>query len=191
MITNGITLQVTKTTGIMAADFRADMAENWQQMTVKNGGNFFGKTFIPFGKEGNIGEEVIMNIIQQHNLFLRSTKQRSNQNLSDIDCHIGIVTASAEDMDAATDTLRDIFYQYKDEYGGQLFNAIEKTNTGGAYKFLLQESNTETVDNMLNNLDTTLDDFGAWDDCDVPFIYLTVLPISVVDRVIKSTPTAF
>jgi hypothetical protein len=26
-------------------------------MTVKNGGTLFGKTFIPFGKEGDIGDE--------------------------------------------------------------------------------------------------------------------------------------
>jgi hypothetical protein len=46
-------------------------------------------------------------------------------------------------------------------------------------------------DNMLNNLDATLDAFGAWDDCDVHFRYLTSLPISVVGRVVKSTPTDF
>jgi hypothetical protein len=30
MSTNGITLQVTKTPGITAADFRAEMAKKWQ-----------------------------------------------------------------------------------------------------------------------------------------------------------------
>jgi hypothetical protein len=44
---------------------------------------------------------------------------------------------------------------------------------------------------MLNNLDATLDAFGAWDDCDVNFRYLTSLLISVVGRVVKSTPTSF
>jgi hypothetical protein len=94
-------------------------------------------------------------------------------------------------LDAATVTLRDLFYQYKDEYGGQLFDAIEKMNTGGTYIFLFYESKTETVDNMLNNLDATLDAFVAWDDCDAHFRYLTALPISVVGRVVKSTPTSF
>jgi hypothetical protein len=69
--TNGITLQVTRTPGIKATYFRADMAEKWQRMTVKTGGTLFGKTFIPFGKEGYIGDEFMMNIIQQHKLFLR------------------------------------------------------------------------------------------------------------------------
>jgi hypothetical protein len=74
-------------------------------MKVKNGGTLFGKIFIPFGKEGEIGDEGLMNIIQQQNHFLHSTKQCIVQNLNDIDCPIGIVTGSAEDMDAATVTL--------------------------------------------------------------------------------------
>jgi hypothetical protein len=81
MTTNGITLQVTKTPGIAAADFCADMTKKWQQMTVKNGGTLFVRTYIPFEKEGDIGYEVMTTIMQQHNLCLRSTKQRIVQNL--------------------------------------------------------------------------------------------------------------
>jgi hypothetical protein len=87
---------VTKTPGITAADFHAEMAENWQKLTVKNGGTLCGKAFIPFGKEGDIGDEVMTNIIQQQNNFLRSTKQRIVQNLNDIDCPIDIVSGSRE-----------------------------------------------------------------------------------------------
>jgi hypothetical protein len=64
------------------------MAEKWQQMTAKYGGTLFGKTFILFGKEGDIGDEVVTNIIQKQNNFLRSTKQLIVQNLNDIDCPI-------------------------------------------------------------------------------------------------------
>jgi hypothetical protein len=142
-------------------------------------------------KKGDKGDEVMTNIIQQQNHFLRSTKQCIFQNLNSIDCPIGIFTGSAEDLDAATVTLRDICYQYKDEDGGQLFDAIKNTNTGGTYIFLFHERKTETVQNMLNNLDATLDAFGAWDDCDLHFRYPTTLPIRVVGRVVKSTPTAF
>jgi hypothetical protein len=120
------------------------------------------------------------NIIQQQNNFLRSTKQRIVQNLNDIDCPIDIVTGSTEDMAAATVTLRDILYQYKDDDGGQLFDVIEKTNTGGTYRFLFHKSKIEIVNNMLNNLDATLDAFGARDECDVHFRYLKYVPISVV-----------
>jgi hypothetical protein len=82
MAKNGITLQVTTTPGINIAGFRADMAENWQRMTVKTGGTLFGKTFIPFGTEGGIGDDIMTIIIQQQNNFLRSTKQRIVQSLN-------------------------------------------------------------------------------------------------------------
>jgi hypothetical protein len=130
-------------------------------------------------------------LIQQHNTFLRSTKQRIVQKLNVIDCPIDIATGTAYDMDAETATLREIFYQYKNDDGGQLFEAIEKTNRGGTFRFLFHERNTETVENTLSNLDETLNTFGVWDDCDVHFQYLKVLPIIVVGCIAKSTTTAF
>jgi hypothetical protein len=124
MLTNGITLQVTKTPGITAADFRAEMAEKWQKLTAKTDSS--EKTFIPFGKEGDIGYEVMTNIIQQQNNVLRLTKQRIVQSLNDIDCPIDIISGSGEEIDAATISLRDVLYQYKDSEGKQLIDAIEK-----------------------------------------------------------------
>jgi hypothetical protein len=191
MSTNGTTLQVTRTPGITAADFRAEMAEKWQKLTAKNGGTLFGKTFIPFGKEGDIGDEVMTNIIQQQNYFLRSTKQRIVQNLNDIDFPIDIISGSGEEIDAATISLRDMFYQYKDAEGKQLIDSIEKTNTGGTYRFLFHEKKTKLIDNMLNNLDAALDEIGAWGECDAHYRYMMTYPIGVVGRVAKSTPTAF
>jgi hypothetical protein len=191
MSTNGITLQVTKTPGITAADFRAEMAEKWQRLTAKNGGTHFSKPFIPFRKEGDIFNEVMTNIIQQQNNFLRSTKQRIVQNLNDIDCPIDIISGSGEEIDAATISLRDVLYQYKDSEGKQLIDAVEKMNTGGTCIFLFHEKKTESTDNMLNNLDATLDEIGAWGECDVHYRYMTAYPIGVVDRVAKSTPTDF
>jgi hypothetical protein len=44
---------------------------------------------------------------------------------------------------------------------------------------------------MLNNLDATLDEIGAWGECDVHYRYMTAYPIGVVGRVAKLTPTAF
>jgi hypothetical protein len=139
MSTNGITLQVTKTHGITAADFRAEMAEKWQKLTAKHRGTLFGKTFIPFGKEGYIGDEVMTNITQKQNNFLHLTKQRIVQDLNDIDCPIDIVSGSGEELDTATISIRDVFYQYKDGEGKQLINAIKKKNTGGTYIFLFHE----------------------------------------------------
>jgi hypothetical protein len=84
-----------------------------------------------------------------------------------------------------------VFYQYKDSDGKQLIDAIGKTSTGGTYRFLFHEKKTESIDNMINNLDATLDEIGAWGKCDVHYRYTTTYPIGVVDRVEKSTPTAF
>jgi hypothetical protein len=69
-----------------------------------------------------------------------------------------------------------------------LIDAIEKTNTGGMYIFLFHDKNTELIDNMLNNLDATLDDIGTWGECDVHYRYMTAYPIGVVGRVAKSSP---
>jgi hypothetical protein len=84
-----------------------------------------------------------------------------------------------------------VFYQYKDSEGKQLIDAIDKTNTGGTYRFLFHEKKTESIDNILNNLDATLDDIGAWGECDVHYRYMTAYPIGVVGRVATYTPTAF
>jgi hypothetical protein len=98
---------------------------------------------------------------------------------------------SVEELYAATISLRDVFYQYKDGEGKQLIDAIEKTNTGGTYRFFFHEKKIELIDNMLNNIDVTLDEIGAWGECDVHCRYMNAYPIGLVDRVAKSTPTAF
>jgi hypothetical protein len=130
-------------------------------------------------------------IIQQQNNFLHSIKQLIVQNLNDMDCIRDMAIGSAEDMDTATVTLREILYQYKHDDWGQLFDDIEKTKKVGTYRFLFHERNTETVDNMFSNLDAISDAFWSWDNCDVRFRYMTALPISVVGRVSKSTPSSF
>jgi hypothetical protein len=44
---------------------------------------------------------------------------------------------------------------------------------------------------MLNNLDATLDEIGAWGECYVHYRYMAAYTIGLVGRVAKSTPTAF
>jgi hypothetical protein len=72
-----------------------------------------------------------------------------------------------------------------------LIDAIEKKNTGGMYIFLFHEKKTESINNMPNNLNATLDEIGAWRKCNAHYRYMTAYPISVLGRVAKSTPTAF
>jgi hypothetical protein len=84
-----------------------------------------------------------------------------------------------------------VFYQYKDSEGKQLIESIDKTNTGGTYIFIFHEKKTESIDNMLNDLDATLDEIGAWGECDVHYRCMTAYPIGVVGIISKSAPTAF
>jgi hypothetical protein len=66
MSTTGVTLQVAKTEGITATEFRANMAEKWQQLDAKTGGSLFGKKFTPFGKDGDLGDDIMTAIISKH-----------------------------------------------------------------------------------------------------------------------------
>jgi hypothetical protein len=111
--------------------------------------------------------------------------------MNDIDCPIDIVSGRGEELDAAAISLCDVFYKYKDREGKQLIDAIEKTNTGGTSRILFHEKEIELIDNMLNNLDATLDEIGAWGECDVHYRYMNAYPNCVVGRVAKSTPTDF
>jgi hypothetical protein len=99
MSTTGVTLQVAKTEVITATEFRANIAEKWQQLDAKTGGSLFDKKFIPFGKEGDLGDEITMVIILKQNRFLKNSKQRVIHNPNDIDEIAEISLADEEDMD--------------------------------------------------------------------------------------------
>jgi hypothetical protein len=81
----GVTIQIAKSPNATAADFRATMADKWQRINAKNGGTLFGKTFIPFRKEGDMGDAIMTNVIQQQHKFLAETKQRIVHNLNNVD----------------------------------------------------------------------------------------------------------
>jgi hypothetical protein len=187
----GVTMQIAKSPDATAADFRASMAEKWQRISAKNGGTLYGKTFIPFGKEGDMGDTIMTNVIQQQNKFLAETKQRIVHNLNDVDKIIEIALGEDVDMDPIGITLRDIFFNYHDKNGNRLIDAIEKTGTGGTYLFLFQQSKTEEVDKMLEHIDDTLTSIGDWDECHTHFRYLPSMPISVVGRIPRTTQPAF
>jgi hypothetical protein len=54
-----LTLQVVKVKGISATEFCANMAKKWQKLTAKTGGNLYNKTFVPFRKEGELGDGIM------------------------------------------------------------------------------------------------------------------------------------
>jgi hypothetical protein len=56
-----------------------------QGLTAKTGGTLWGKTFIPFGREGGMGDGVMTSVFQHKNKYLQEATQRIVQNLADID----------------------------------------------------------------------------------------------------------
>jgi hypothetical protein len=191
LTTTGVTMQIAKSPNATAADFRASMADKWQMINANNGGTLYGKTFIPFGKEGDMGNAIMMNVIQQQNIFLAKTKQHIVHNLNDVDDIIEIALGEDVDMDPAGIKLRYIFFSYQDNNGNRIIDAIEKTSTGDTYRFLFQQSKTEEVDKMLEHIDETLTSIGDWDECHTHFRYLPSTPISVVGRIPRTTKPEF
>jgi hypothetical protein len=68
----------------------------------------YGKKIIPFGKEGDMGDTIMTNVIQQQNKFLAETKQRIVHNRNDVDEIIEIALGEDVDMDPTGITLRDL-----------------------------------------------------------------------------------
>jgi hypothetical protein len=191
LTTTGVTTQIENSPNLVATDFRASITEKWQNINAKNVGTLYGKTFIPFGKEGDMGDAIMTNVIQQQNKFLSETKKRIVHNLSDVDGIIEIFLGEDVDMDPAGISLRYILYNHQDKEGNRLIDAIEKTSTGGTYRFLFQQSKAEEVDTMLEHIDETLNSIGDWEECHTHFRYLPSMSISVVGRVPRSTHPAF
>jgi hypothetical protein len=55
-----------------------------QGPTAKTGGTLWGKTFIPFGHEGDMGDAIMTVVFQKQNKHLQEATQRIVQNLADI-----------------------------------------------------------------------------------------------------------
>jgi hypothetical protein len=83
--TTGIALQIAKRPGVSEQTFREELAQRWSNLTIKSGGSLANIFFIPFGKESTLGDSEMTHIIEQHNLYLQTTKQRFVRNLNDID----------------------------------------------------------------------------------------------------------
>jgi hypothetical protein len=77
-----------------------------------------------------------------------------------VDEIIEITLGEDVDMDLVGITLRDIFFNYHDKNRNRLIDTIEKTSTGGTYRFLFQQNKTEEVYKMLEHIDKTLTSIG-------------------------------
>jgi hypothetical protein len=124
LTTMGVTMQIAISPNATAAYFRATMAEKWHRINAKNGGTLYGKTFILFRKEGDMGDTIMTSVIQQQNRFLADTKQRIVHNLNDLDEIIEIALGEDKDMDPAGIMLMDISFNYHDKNGNRLIDAV-------------------------------------------------------------------
>jgi hypothetical protein len=72
--------------------------------------------FIPFGKEGDLGGDIMTAIMPKQNRFLKKSKQRIIHNLNDIGEIVEISLADDADMDmeASGVTLSEVLYNHKD-----------------------------------------------------------------------------
>jgi hypothetical protein len=191
--TNGIAIQVVKTANTSSSDFRAAMAEKWQGLTAKTCGTLWSKTFIPFGREGDMGDDVMTAVFQQQNKYHQEATHRIVQTLSDIDEIIEIDMNEEEDkeMEGKGITLRNIFLQYLDKQDQPLLQSIEQTITGGTYHFIFDKSKVAKVDTMLASIDNDLDKIGQWEERHTHYRYLTSNPITVIGSIPRSTLTTF
>jgi hypothetical protein len=71
LMTNGIAIQVAKIENTSSTSFRAAMAKKWQGLTAKTGSTLWGKTFIPLGCEGDMGDAVMTAVFQQQHKYLQ------------------------------------------------------------------------------------------------------------------------
>jgi hypothetical protein len=81
LTTNGVAIEVAKTENTSSTSFRAAMAEKWLGLTAKTGGNLWGKTFIPFCREGDMGDSVMTAVFQQQKKIYRRPHDASSKTL--------------------------------------------------------------------------------------------------------------
>jgi hypothetical protein len=82
LTTTGVIMQIARSPNLVSSDFRASMAEKWQKSNTKNGGTLYGKTFIPFGKEGDMGDAIMTNLIQWQKKSWQKQNSRSSTTLA-------------------------------------------------------------------------------------------------------------
>jgi hypothetical protein len=119
-------------------------------------------------------------IIEQQNLYLRTTNQRIVRNLNDIDDEINFETHDDINMEGSGTTIREMFMKHLDNKGNALFHSMEHTNNSDVYRILFDESNTEQVDTLLGTIDESLDAMGDWDSADSHYRYHSHKKVNIV-----------
>jgi hypothetical protein len=183
LTTNGIAIQVAKTENTSSTSFRAAMAEKWQGLKAKTGGTLWGKTVIPFGREGGMGDAVMTSVFQQQKNIYRRPHNALSKTLQTYE--------EDEEMEGTGITLRHIFLQYLDKQGQPLLQSIEQTSTGGKYCFIFDTCKVVEVDARLASIDSDIDKIVQWEECNTHYRYLLSNPMTVIGSIPRSTPTTF
>jgi hypothetical protein len=119
-------------------------------------------------------------IIEQQNLYLRTTKQRIVRNLNDIVDEINFETHDDVNMEGSGTTIREMFMKHLDNKGNALFHIMEHTNNSDVYRLLFDESDTEQVDTLLGTIDESLDAMGDWDNAYSHYRYHSHEKVNIV-----------
>jgi hypothetical protein len=85
MSTSRVSIQITKQATGEVDNTHEDIAKMWQKVSTNRGDPLGGEHFVPFGKSGDMGDNITMQIIHRQNAMLKSTKQRVINNLNGID----------------------------------------------------------------------------------------------------------
>jgi uncharacterized protein YwqG len=127
-----------------------------------------------------MGDSITTKIIHHQNAMLKSTKQWVLTNLNDIDAIIEMETPETATFgNNGSFTLREAFLSYKDDAGASIFSAFEATQTGGTYRFLVNDNNRASVDMILTDIDEKLEAIRDWDDATVHYRYITTDDVEV------------
>jgi hypothetical protein len=151
--TTGIALGIAKRPGVSEQLFREELAQQWSNLSTKNGGSLSSNFLIPFGKESTLGDSEMTHITEQQNLYLQTTKQRIVRNLNDINDEINFETHDDVNMEGSGTTIREMFMKHLDNKVKALFHSMEHTKNSDMYRLLLDESITEQVDTLLGTID--------------------------------------
>jgi hypothetical protein len=144
---------------------REDIVNMWQKVSPHRGGPLVGKHFVPFGKSGDMGDNITTHIIHRQNAILKSTKERVLTNLNDIETVTEMDTPDMANFGHSSMlTLREEFMSYKDDSSEPILSSIEAMQKGGSYRLLFNEENTKVVDTILIDVDGKPNAIGNLND---------------------------
>jgi hypothetical protein len=163
---------------------REDIAMMWQKESIhRSGPALVGKHFAPFGKSGDMGDDVMTTSIHRQNAMMKTTKQREVTNLNDIDMAIEMeISDTANFGESGMFTLREAFLSYTDSSGNPVFSGIKAPQAGGSYRLLFNEENSGIVDSILMDVDGNLNSISNWEYGSVHYRYITSDDVEVAGQ---------